>query len=143
MHDYWVEFLKVAVAHLLAVASPGPDFALVLRQSLSRGRSTAICTSIGIGMAIPVFQVKNIIEKHDVILKSANFELYGDMSARVMELLEDYSSDIQIYSIDEAFFLVPDHLPLDCPLAAERQIHERADEQVHDDANSHRIDSRG
>ena len=52
MHDYWVEFLKVAVAHLLAVASPGPDFALVLKQSLSRGRRAALCTSLGIGTAI-------------------------------------------------------------------------------------------
>ena len=52
MHDAWVEFAKVAVAHLLAVASPGPDFALVLKQSLSRGRHVAICTSLGIGSAI-------------------------------------------------------------------------------------------
>lgn len=52
MHDYWVEFCKVAVAHLLAVASPGPDFAVVLRQSLARGRRAAICTSLGVGTAI-------------------------------------------------------------------------------------------
>src|SRR5689334_4085924 len=54
MHDTWVEFFKVAVAHLLAVASPGPDFALVLKQSLSHGRRIAICTSLGIGAAILV-----------------------------------------------------------------------------------------
>lgn len=52
MHDYWIEFLKVAVAHLLAVASPGPDFAIVLRQSLHHGRRTAVWTSVGVGMAI-------------------------------------------------------------------------------------------
>src|SRR5688572_20008551 len=52
MHDYWVEFAKVAIAHLLAVASPGPDFALVLKQSVSLGRRAAVCTSLGIGMAI-------------------------------------------------------------------------------------------
>ena len=52
MHDYWLEFSKVAVAHLLAVASPGPDFALVLKQSLSRGRRVALCASLGIGTAI-------------------------------------------------------------------------------------------
>lgn len=51
MHDYWVEFGKVALAHLLAVASPGPDFAIVLRQSLAHGRRTAIWTSIGVGTA--------------------------------------------------------------------------------------------
>jgi RhtB (resistance to homoserine/threonine) family protein len=52
MHDIWVEFAKVAVAHLLAVASPGPDFAIVLRQSLSRGRRAALLTSVGVGTAI-------------------------------------------------------------------------------------------
>jgi RhtB (resistance to homoserine/threonine) family protein len=52
MHDYWLEFGKVALAHLLAVASPGPDFAVVLRQSLVHGRRTAIWTSLGVGTAI-------------------------------------------------------------------------------------------
>lgn len=52
MHDYWGEFLKVALAHLLAVASPGPDFAIVLRQSLVHGRRTALWTSVGIGTGI-------------------------------------------------------------------------------------------
>lgn len=52
MHDYWVEFGKVAVAHALAVASPGPDFAIVLKQSIAHGRRTAIWTSLGVGTAI-------------------------------------------------------------------------------------------
>ena len=52
MHDYWIEFSAVALAHFLAVASPGPDFAIVLKQSLTRGRRPAIWTSIGIGTAI-------------------------------------------------------------------------------------------
>ncbi|HUR60027.1 MAG TPA: LysE family transporter [Opitutaceae bacterium] len=52
MHDYWLEFSKVALAHLLAVASPGPDFAIVLKQSLLNGRRAAIWTSIGVGTAI-------------------------------------------------------------------------------------------
>lgn len=52
MDDYGVEFGKVAVAHLLAVASPGPDFAVVLKQSLAHGRRTAVWTSVGVGTAI-------------------------------------------------------------------------------------------
>jgi RhtB (resistance to homoserine/threonine) family protein len=52
MHDLWIEFGKVALAHLLAVASPGPDFAIVLKQSLTYGRRTAIWTSVGVGTAI-------------------------------------------------------------------------------------------
>jgi RhtB (resistance to homoserine/threonine) family protein len=47
-----MEFSAVALAHFLAVASPGPDFAIVLKQSLSRGRQPAIWTSVGIGTAI-------------------------------------------------------------------------------------------
>ena len=42
----------VAGAHLLAVASPGPDFAIVVRQSLVHGRRTAQWTSLGVGTAI-------------------------------------------------------------------------------------------
>jgi RhtB (resistance to homoserine/threonine) family protein len=52
MHDYWVEFSQVALAHLLAVASPGPDFAIVLKQSIAHGRRPAIWTAIGVGTAI-------------------------------------------------------------------------------------------
>lgn len=54
MSAYWPEFLTIMVAHALAVASPGPDFALVLRQSLAHGRRTAIWSSIGIGCGICV-----------------------------------------------------------------------------------------
>ena len=52
MHDYWVEFSKIAIAHFLAVASPGPDFAIVLKQSVTHGRRAAIFTSLGIAAAI-------------------------------------------------------------------------------------------
>lgn len=52
MDGHWVEFGQVAIAHLLAVASPGPDFAIVLRQSLAHGRRTAIWTALGVGTAI-------------------------------------------------------------------------------------------
>jgi RhtB (resistance to homoserine/threonine) family protein len=52
--NYWSEFLFVAGIHLAAVASPGPDFAVVLRQSISHGRKTAIWTSLGVGTGISV-----------------------------------------------------------------------------------------
>ena len=52
MANPWVEFSQVALAHLLAVASPGPDFAIVVRQSLAHGRRTAVWTSIGVGTGI-------------------------------------------------------------------------------------------
>ncbi len=51
---YWKEFLTIVVAHALAVASPGPDFAIVLKQSLAHGRRTALWTSLGIGCGISI-----------------------------------------------------------------------------------------
>ena len=52
--NYWPEFLTIIVAHALAVASPGPDFAIVLRQSLRHGRRTALWTSVGIGCGLSI-----------------------------------------------------------------------------------------
>tara|TARA_R110000744_G_scaffold272927_2_gene385829 strand:- start:16254 stop:16889 length:636 start_codon:yes stop_codon:yes gene_type:complete len=49
---YWGEFLTIAAVHLLAVASPGPDFAIVLKHSINYGRRLAMITSIGVGVAI-------------------------------------------------------------------------------------------
>ena len=49
---YWAEFFTIAIAHLFAVASPGPDFAVVLRQSVRGGTRTGIWTSLGVGSAI-------------------------------------------------------------------------------------------
>ena len=47
-----MEFFTVAILHLFAVASPGPDFVLVTRQSLRYNRKVAIWTSLGIGVGI-------------------------------------------------------------------------------------------
>ena len=50
--QHWPEFLTMAFAHLMAVASPGPDFAIVMKHSISYGKRIAIITSAGVGMAI-------------------------------------------------------------------------------------------
>jgi RhtB (resistance to homoserine/threonine) family protein len=52
VHGFWAQFIKIAVAHMLAVAAPGPDFAMVVRQSLAHGRRAALWTSVGIATAI-------------------------------------------------------------------------------------------
>ncbi|OPX56685.1 resistance to homoserine/threonine (RhtB) family protein [Oceanospirillum multiglobuliferum] len=52
--QYWPEFLTVVIIHFLAVASPGPDFAVILRQSLCAGPRIGVWTGIGIGSGILV-----------------------------------------------------------------------------------------
>lgn len=49
---YLAEFLTVALIHLLAVASPGPDFAVVVRESVAHGRKAGTWTAAGVGTAI-------------------------------------------------------------------------------------------
>jgi DNA polymerase V len=58
---------------------------------------------IGIPMGAPSFKYEKIFKQHNVHVFSSNFALYGDMSSRVMSILADYSPDMEIYSIDEAF----------------------------------------
>lgn len=49
---YWTEFTTIAIAHLFAVASPGPDFAVVTRQCVTSGTRAGIWTSAGVGSGI-------------------------------------------------------------------------------------------
>lgn len=58
-----------------------------------------------IPMGAPFYQWKSFCKKHQVSVFSSNYELYGDMSERIMQLLKDFNEKIEIYSIDEAFLL--------------------------------------
>lgn len=58
---------------------------------------------LGIGMGEPFFKVRPLVERHGVAVRSSNYELYGDMSQRVMQTLLQLTSDVEVYSIDEAF----------------------------------------
>ena len=51
-HGEWAVFGTVVLAHALAVSSPGPDFAIVVRQSLAFGRGAGVWTAAGIGCGI-------------------------------------------------------------------------------------------
>ncbi|MDD3875293.1 MAG: Y-family DNA polymerase [Bacteroidales bacterium] len=59
--------------------------------------------ALNIAMGVPVYQIKDIVKKHQVAVFSTNFTLYGDMSNRVMNTLAEFVPDMEIYSIDEAF----------------------------------------
>ena len=56
-------------------------------------------------MAGPYFKAKHIIEKHQVATFSSNYNLYGDMSRRVMDTLKILvgEKNVEVYSVDEAF----------------------------------------
>jgi DNA polymerase V len=60
---------------------------------------------LGVGMGEPYFKIRDVCEKNKVSLFSTNFELYKDMSARVMSILRRFSNNIEVYSIDEAFLV--------------------------------------
>jgi len=59
--------------------------------------------SLGIKMGEPYFKIKSVCEKNKVSVFSSNYSLYGDMSRRVMKILNEYTPEMEIYSIDEAF----------------------------------------
>lgn len=59
--------------------------------------------ALKIPMGAPGFKHEAYLKKHGGLLLSSNYALYGDMSARVMEVLSSYTPEVEIYSIDEAF----------------------------------------
>jgi DNA polymerase V len=59
--------------------------------------------ALGIQMGQPAHQLKEYVQRFGLQMRSANFGLYGDMSARVVETLREFSRRIEVYSIDESF----------------------------------------
>lgn len=64
---------------------------------------------LNIPMGAPAFECEALFKKYNVQVYSSNFSLYGDMSARVMQLLAQEASDIEVYSVDEAFLHIVDY----------------------------------
>ncbi len=73
---------------------------------------SAAAKQMGIKMGTPAFLIKNLIESGRIVAMSSNYTLYGDMSGRVMTILRSIAPKIEIYSIDEAFFDIPNNI--DC-----------------------------
>lgn len=71
---------------------------------ISRNRQAKV---LGIPMGAPLFKYKELISKQHIKVRSSNYSLYGDMSERVMKLLEKFSPNVEVYSIDEAFLKLP------------------------------------
>jgi DNA polymerase V len=64
---------------------------------------SAEAKALGLKMGDPYFKVRDVLERNKVAVFSSNYALYGDMSQRVITTLQQFSPDLEIYSIDEAF----------------------------------------
>lgn len=58
---------------------------------------------LGIKMGAPYYQIKGLCQKNRVSVFSSNYELYGDMSRRVVSILMRFAPESEVYSIDESF----------------------------------------
>lgn len=70
--------------------------------------------ALGIPMGAPAYQYQKLFDEKGVFVYSSNYTLYGDLSQRVMQVLEQFSPKMEVYSIDEAFLVVdtPDPIAL-------------------------------
>ncbi len=62
-----------------------------------------IARRLGIPKFTPYFKVKAFLQKHNVVVRSSNYELYADLSERMMNVIARYGDNSYVYSIDEAF----------------------------------------
>ena len=67
---------------------------------ISRSREAR---ALGIGMGVPLFKVRYIVEENGVAVFSSNYALYGDLSLRLADAFQEFTPDVEVYSIDEAF----------------------------------------
>ncbi len=64
---------------------------------------SAEAKKIGIPMGAPLHEYRDLCHKHHVQILSSNYELYGDMSSRVLSVIRETCPKTEVYSIDEAF----------------------------------------
>ncbi|MBA2339156.1 MAG: DDE-type integrase/transposase/recombinase, partial [Pyrinomonadaceae bacterium] len=77
--------------------------------------------ALGITMGAPIHKVQDLVDRNGVEVLSSNYTLYGDMSHRVMKTLEEFTPDVEVYSIDEAFMnLAADHRRLPFSISVDK-----------------------
>ncbi len=64
---------------------------------------SAEAKALGIEMGTPYWEISPLLKRHKVKVFSSNYPLYGDLSERVMQILAQYSPEVEVYSIDESF----------------------------------------
>jgi DNA polymerase V len=72
---------------------------------------SAEAKALGIGMGEPYHRCRRLLDTHQVEVFSSNYALYGDLSRRVMDILGRLEPEVEVYSIDEAFFRLPQGSP--------------------------------
>ena len=73
------------------------DGCVIARSSLAK--------KAGIKMGVPFFEIKKLVELNSVYVFSSNYNLYGNISSRVMNILKSYADRLEVYSVDEAFLI--------------------------------------
>lgn len=72
-----------------------------------------IARTLGVPKFAPYFQVKNLLAKHNVVIRSSNYELYADLSDKMMSIIARYCDNHYVYSIDESFLHFKNHNYID------------------------------
>jgi DNA polymerase V len=88
-----------ALARRPLVVLSNNDGCVVARSPEARG--------LGIPNGAPIFQVRRLLDRHNGIALSSNYTLYDDASWRFQTVLEDFTPDVEHYSIDEVFVKMP------------------------------------
>ena len=97
MNELYLQFISIATIHLFAVMSPGPDFIIIVRQSISSGRRSALMTSLGIGIGILmhiilcVFGLGMIIKESDLLFKV--IQIIGSLYLAYLGVISIISKD--------------------------------------------------
>ena len=97
MSDLYLQFISIATIHLFAVMSPGPDFIIIVRQSISSGRRSALMTSLGIGIGILmhitlcIFGLGMIIKESDLLFKA--IQIIGSLYLAYLGVISIISKD--------------------------------------------------
>ena len=106
---YWAEFFTVAVIHLLAVASPGPDFAVVIKESVTYGRGAGRYCALGVGCGISIHVLYSLLGIGLIVSQSvmlfnvlkwlaAAYLLYIGIRALQARPAEDRASELKAQS---------------------------------------------
>ena len=97
MNELYLQFISIATIHLFAVMSPGPDFIIIVRQSISSGRCSALMTSLGIGIGILmhitlcIFGLGMIIKESDLLFKV--IQIIGSLYLAYLGIISMISKD--------------------------------------------------